>query len=138
MKFSDIKQDTPRLVVMFKRDGEPSGCSPPREMFQWGIVGQIPILYLVGEIIRVQEDVRHPRGTECPESAFVMVWDEATREFSWFIHPDIPILPLVGMLETIKLALTNSLPAQRMAAQQVPVSPILGPDGQAMRKGVIQ
>ena len=125
-KFTDLAQDTPRLVIMFRQDGD-------NEMFQWGIVGKVPVLTFVGVITRVQTelpliepgDVRH----DCPESALVIAWGGG-HKFSWFVHPSIPVDSLVGMMEMVKATLVDTHIARSAAAQQV----ILGPDGQPARR----
>lgn len=125
--FADLKQDTPRLVVMFKLEGD-------RELFQWGIVGNMPIMSLIGHIVRVQAelpliepgDARH----DCPEQAMVLAWDAERRKFDWFVHRDAPVDPLMGMLETIKTGIIGAQSAQREASQQF----VLGPDGRPARR----
>lgn len=125
--FADIKQDTPRLVVMFKvEDG--------REMFQWGIHGNIPVMSLVGCIVRVQSELPllEP-GDErynCPEQAVVIAWDNKDREFAWFVHKDTPLDPMLGMLETVKGMIISANAAQKIASQQI----LLGPDGRPARR----
>jgi hypothetical protein len=139
MNFSDIKQDTPRLVVMFHRP------APDQERFQWGIVGKLPILSLIGYLTRVQNelpllepgDERHA----CPQSALVITWgpDPGAKDvveyqkygFNYFVHHDIPVDSLVGMMETIKAAMVGSQLAQQARDQQVG---IVGPDGHPMRR----
>jgi hypothetical protein len=71
---------------------------------------------------------------ECPEIALVIAWDEAKREFNWFMHRDIPAHSLNGMLEIIKFTMVNTHMARQQAAQQVQ---ILGPDAQPMRKRLV-
>lgn len=120
-KFNDIvKQDTPRLVVMFRRLG------PNQEQFQWGMVGQMPLLTLIGYITRVQAELAFKSPEECSELALVIVWDAEQLRFSYFIHPDIPVDSMVGMLETIKGAMVDSRLAQQAKDQQVG---LYGPDG---------
>lgn len=126
-KFTDIAQDTPRLVIMFRQDGN-------EERFQWGIVGKVPVLTLVGCIARIQTelpliepgDARH----DCPESALVVAWDENSPKFVWFVNPIIPVDSLVGMMEMVKATLVDTHIARQVAAQQL----ILGPDGQPARR----
>ena len=126
-KFSDIKNDTPRLVVMFKRgaNGE--------ERFQWGIVGGgMPVLTLIGYIVRVQSDMVNQlaeQRNECPEVSLVIAWDG--QGFDWWVHRDIPVDQLVGMLETIKTMLVDSRLVQNAAAQR---TQLLGPDGKPMMR----
>ena len=121
---NNVRQDTPRLVVMFGWAGDGS------ESFQWGIVGKIPLLTLLGCIVRVQGELSFRSPDECDQMALVVTWNEQTRKCEWYVHPDIPVDPLVGMLETIKEAILQSLLARRAANQKV----VLGADGQPYRK----
>lgn len=128
IKFADIEQNTPRLVVMFQRSSD-------AELYQWGMVGEMPILSLVGCITRVQAELPllEPydiRQRSCPESALAIVWDAKSREFSWFIHPDIPTDSIIGMLETIKATIIDTSKARQIANQQI----VLGPDGLPARR----
>jgi hypothetical protein len=116
VRFHDVvKQDTPRLVVQFSRP------APGKEGFQWGIVGQFPVLSMVGYLSYVQRAVVEDDGfdRECPESALVIAWDAATNRFDYFVHPDIPEYSLAGMLEVIKAALVDSQLVQHVRNQQV-------------------
>lgn len=124
VKFTNtVKEDTPRLVVMFKREGD-------KEQFQWGMVGTIPLLSLIGAIIHVQNNMDYEGNDECPEPALVIAWHNPTCTFDWFMHPATPIDSMRGMLETIKAAIVGSRAGQQTVAQQV----LLGPDGQPMRR----
>ena len=126
--YSVVKQDTPRLVVMFKRP------TPEQESFQWGMVGSLPLLGLIGYITRIQQEIPCVCSDEdenfCPESALVIVWDKGNQLFDWYYNPDIPTDSLVGMLEVIKSAFVTSQLAQSVRNQQVG---ICGPDGKPMR-----
>ena len=128
MNFAEcMATNPPRLVVLFQRG--PGG----EEQFQWGVVGSIPILSLVGNIAAVQAALIGMEWIpECTHDvpALVLAWDEGSRGMNHFVHDDIPNLPLVGMLETIKIALVGSRMGQHVVAQQVA---ILGPDGRPMR-----
>jgi hypothetical protein len=130
-EFEDfVKQDTPRLAVGFRR--APDGS----EQFEWGIAGDIPPLTLIGCVRRAQDYLLcRERGEgwipECPQPALVLVWDAEERAMRYYVHPDIPVEPLVGMLEVIAAMLTASRLAQRAASQRVA---ILGPDGGPMRR----
>ncbi len=116
-KFAEtVKQDTPRLVVLFTNV---SG----RETYQWGVVGEIPILSLIGAIIRVQTEMFINVGEECPEPALVITHIDHT--FDWYIHSSIPVESMVGMLETVKQAVLAAQIARQASQNQV----ILGPDG---------
>jgi hypothetical protein len=129
-KFEDVvRQDTPRLVVLFKEENG-------KEMYQWGIVGAVPLMRLIGYIGRVQVTLLTSRLDDesldlhpsryCEPSACVVVWRGEMRAFDWFVHPDIPPDSLAGMLETVKAALVGSQLARQVQNQQV----VLGPDGQ--------
>lgn len=130
MNFEETMQSNPpRLVVQFQlgKDGS--------ENFQWGIVGQIPMLSLIGGISAVQSCLTDNRWMpECTgeQPALVITWDAEHREMSCFLHNDIPTLPLSGMLEVIKSMLTASRTAQHMGASRVESS-VLGLDGRPMR-----
>jgi hypothetical protein len=122
----------PRLVVLFQRG--PDGS----EQFQWGVVGHIPVLSMIGQLIRVQADLvsgewipeceSEPPGNHPP--ALVVVWDGADRTLSHYVHSDIPAVPLAGMLETVKAMLVDSRVAAQAGAQK---TLLLGPDGTPMR-----
>lgn len=124
-KFSNtVKEDTSRLVVMFRREED-------NEQFQWGVVGHIPMLSLVGYITRVQSQLVYDGNEACPEQALVISYHPPTRTFDWFLHPDTPIDSMCGMLETIKTAIVMSRPGQQAVSQQVQ---LLGPDGLPIRR----
>lgn len=125
-RFADVvKQDTPRMVVAFQRDGD-------KELYRWGVVGTMPVLSLVGCIGRVQAEIggsRYPSvGRECPESALVVIWDEAEKKFDWFLHPSIPLDSLLGMLEIVKATLV----ATHMAHAESGRAALVGPDGRPL------
>lgn len=131
MRYEDIKQDTPRLVVTFQRP------APDQENFQWGIAGSVPLIVLIGKIVRVQADLPmlEPGAPEyaIPESALVISWDG--KAFHYLVHPSIPVDSMIGMLEMVKMALITSQAAQQARNQQIMPrrQPLLGPDGQPMR-----
>ena len=130
-KFTDsVQQDTPRLVVTFQR-------SDDDELFNWGIVGKMPILTLVGYITRVQSELVYRTPDPCEPSALVIVWNATTKQFNYFIHPDIPTDSVVGMLDLIKFTLVNTHIARQMASQQQQVTPsqskLIGPNGAPLR-----
>lgn len=121
-----IATNPPRIVVSFRRNHDGS------EEFEWGIVGNVPVLTLIGHLVAVQRKLCADEYiSECPESAFVMAWDDEEKELRHFISSDIPEEPLVGMLEVIKGVLVGSRLAQMAAAQQ---TRIMGPDGRPMRR----
>ena len=108
--FAEIMQtNPPRMVVLWRR--APDGT----DQFQWGVVGNIPLLSLIGAIIQIQSDMANQLvefGRECPGQAFVLAWDK--ENFNWWVSRSIPMYPLVG-----------SRQGQRKVAEKV----ILGPDG---------
>ena len=128
MNFAEaIADNPPRLVVLFRQG--PDGS----EQFQWGVVGKAPVLSLIGGILVAQADLlRDEWVPECTneEPAFALLWDAADRTTSHYLHPLIPRVPLVGMLETIKAMLVDSRLAQHVAAQSL----IVGLDGRPMRQ----
>ena len=125
--FSEVMiGNPPRFVVLFQRGHDGS------EEFRWGVLGNIPILTLIGYLVHVQADIVNDEWMpECDEPALVITWHEEDHSLRHFLHPDIPRDPLVGMLETIKGLLVNSRLAQHAAAQQ---TRLLGPDGQPMSR----
>jgi hypothetical protein len=128
-----VKPDTPRLVVTYHRDER------AQERFQWGVVGEIPILALLGAIARAQDGLlNHVPDGECPERALVIAWNALHGECAWFVHPDVPVLPLVGMLGLVRATIEATHMARQAAAQQVPaqgLSRLLGPDGAPLPRG---
>jgi hypothetical protein len=118
-----LNPGVPHLAVIFKRG--PDGG----ESFGWGATGNIPMLSLIGAITQAQHELPENRqydDWQCSEPLFVIIWNQAERSLDWFVHPDIPLDPLIGMLETIKLTLVQSWAAQQQMARQ-PL--VLGPDG---------
>lgn len=102
MDFTDIKNNTPRLVIEYKDNGEPG-----KETFGWGMIGLIPQVPLIGYLVRVQSDLSFRAPKECLQSALVVTWDGT--EFDVFVAPSIPINPLVGMIELIKMTLAEAI-----------------------------
>ena len=114
-----VHADTPRLVIKYD-------VVNGKQQFQWGVVGTIPMLDLIGAMVRVQvEMVSSPYVETCPEPALVIAWDEANRRLDCFVGTDIPNDPLVAMLELVKTMLV----ATHMAQQRAMQTPILGPNG---------
>src|SRR5689334_11448355 len=127
--YSDLmKTNPPRLVVLFRRGDDGS------EQFEWGIVGKFPSLTLLGCIHAAQDQLSRGEWTaECEneQPAFAIALDLHNQEVEFFKHPDIPIYPLVGMLETIKEMLTASKVSKHVASQNFR---LMGPDGTPLRK----
>lgn len=122
-----VKDNAPRLVVLFRRQEDGS------EQFQWGMAGKVPLLTLIGSVINAQTSLAtmdRQAFEDCDQQAFLIVFDPDSTDVIYFCHADMPVLPLVGMLETIKSALVNSRMGQHVASQQ---TQLLGPDGNPMR-----
>lgn len=111
------RHNPPRLVVRFQLD--PAG----NEQFEWGVVGDIPVLSLIGHVSRVQAGLCG--GEWLPEAdgvaALVVTYDTAARSFRTFSARDIPAGPLAGMLEVIKSLLVGSRMAQHAGANRTRV-----------------
>lgn len=112
-----------RLVVAYERVGT-------GETFNWGMAGEMPLMSLLGYITRVQSELAFRKPKECEYPALIITMNRETKEFDWSVHPDIPVDPLVGMLELIKSVILTQHMAKQMGAQ---ASPLLGPDGKPMR-----
>lgn len=128
-----MKANPPRLVVHYER------CPQKGDKFSWGVVGQIPLMSLIGGVARVQGDLSYRAFEHCDELALVLAWDEKKQEFAVFYHRGVPVDPLVGMLECVKQALVmskmDSMFKDRAAEQvQAVASPLLGPDGAPLRR----
>lgn len=126
MNLADIQQNTPRLVVEFTRP------EPDKERFRWGIVGSMPVLTLVGYIVRVQAELAFRKPEECGAMALIVVWDAEALQFSYFVNPAIPVDSLVGMLETIKISLIGSASGSAQPDNQK--VGIFGADGQPLHQ----
>lgn len=129
-RFTDtVKQETPRLVITYHRD------ETGMERFQWGVVGKIPLMSLIGALCRVQAVLPDVAGISddhhCPEPALVITWDDDFRLYDWFVHPSVPVAALVGMMEVVKITVVMSQQGRQAGNQQFS---ILGPDGNPMRR----
>ena len=135
MTFKEIMAtNPPRLVVQFRYNDK------GEQEYQWGIVGTIPVMSLIGAVGRAQHrildaDMGHEEEIDLEDSngihSFVLVWREHVSLYRIYMHRDIPTNSLVGMLETIKCVLVGSRLAQHAASEQLP---ILGPNGQQLKR----
>lgn len=136
-KLEEIIRTNPtisRLVVTYKKGGD------GKDHFQWGICGAIPVAHLIGYIVRIQSDLMFRSPEHCQASALAILYKEieapdgvklaCNHSMTYFVNRDIPVDPLLGMLETVKAALVGSRVGQSAVAQRVQV---LGPDGTTMR-----
>jgi hypothetical protein len=103
-------KDTPRFVITHRRDA----C----DQFKWGVVGDMPVLALIGFIVRVQSDMMFRSSDRCEEQALVISYDTEAAEFSWCVHPDIPVDLLMGILEVAKTTLVNVQLSQMEAGRR--------------------
>lgn len=121
-----IEQNTPRLVVEFRR------AANNEEQFKWGMIGKLPALSVIGYVTRVQAELAFRKPEECEQLALIIVWDEESRVFDYCVHPDIPVDSLVGMLEMVKVKLVDARIATEMIQQQGGVG-LYGADGVRLR-----
>ncbi len=128
MNFADVKQDTPRLVIMYNAGSD-------KIPFSWGVLPGLPLPHLIGYITRVQVAISNGvsglmpcEGHKCEPVTFVIAWDG--ESFDWWAHESIPVDALIGMLETIKTQLVSGTTMQRSVSQG---RQLLGPDGQPFR-----
>lgn len=129
MEFSDIKQDTPRLVIQYSVEGG-------QDQFRWGMEGTIPSLTMIGQVARLCVELVSDNPVSavkyCPQPAVVIAWDEGEEEFGRFVHPGIPVDPLIGMLEVVRQMLTAKLAATGQASR------LLGANGQPLPRSIIE
>lgn len=124
-RFKDIvKSDTPILVVNFKVNDE------GREDYEWGVKGNIPLLPLIGYVVKVlneyaSTDIQRLYLFDkiCKPQALVIAYVD--KEFHWFLHKDTPKYGMLGMLKMIETTLVGTTMARSTANQQR----ILGVDG---------
>ena len=129
MNYAEIMAtNPPRVRVDYARAEDGS------ERFSWGLVGGgIPGMSLIGAISVVQSaliQVEPLAFERCDESALVLVYLKdapAGEQFAWFVHPDIPMEPLIGMLEVAKQTLVSAQMAQMAQAQSRIVAANGGP-----------
>lgn len=117
-KYSEVvKEDTPRLIVKFRihEDG--------KDDYEWGVIGQIPLLQLVGAVLDVQAEMCESvgwqlevKGKTCPDQQLVIVYDKSL--FSWFVHRDYPKYGMLGMLDIIRATLVDTIRATQAQQQQ--------------------
>ena len=118
-----MRKNHARLVVMYRE--APDGS----EQFQWGIVGHIPILSLIGYVSTTQAALGDAKWLPEPDggdSALVIAWDADGHSADILCSQEIPRQPLIGMLEVIKATLVGTRLAQMAVAQQ---RQVVGLDG---------
>lgn len=130
MKYAEVMATNPPRVRVDYASAEDGS-----ERFTWGIVGGMPGMSLIGAIAGVQSaliQVEPLAFERCDDSSLVLVFLKdapAGEQFVWFVHPGIPMEPLIGMLEVVKQSLVGAQMAQMAASQ----SRILAADGGPIR-----
>lgn len=131
MTFAEfMATNPPRLVVQFRRDANGG------ESFDWGVVGNMPGMSIIGAVVRAQADLAEGKwipGCESDPPALVIAWHGAEKRFEHWVHRDIPVEPLVGMIEVVKTILVSCRIQEMAAAAHTGAGGILGPDGRPMR-----
>lgn len=116
-----VKTNAPRFVVEYHP------TEGGQERFKWGLSGDIPLLSLLGAITTLQRRLGEEEFGEsnyCAENVVALVWDGEKRIIP-YLNPDIPTIPLIGILEVAKLQLIGSAAPGPMP----PKSNIIGPNG---------
>lgn len=93
----------PRVVVQWEK-----GATPDKDKYSTTLQGGMPVSQLVGFLTRVQSELMFRRPDECDELALVVFFDPATMKMSWFVHPSVPVDPLIGTLEVLKATLVGN------------------------------
>src|SRR4051812_1016324 len=112
-KFTNvIKEDTPRLVVNFKVD------DIGKEQYEWGIHGNIPLLSVIGAIVKVEVELASLEIMRlgildkfCNDRMLLIAFVDNT--FHWFLHKDTPKYGMLGMLEMIRATLIDTTRARQ-------------------------
>lgn len=123
MNFEDtMATNPPRLVIKWR-------TTPQGEQFEWGIIGNMPAISLLGAARKAQHALCGGEWIpECPEQALVVAYDAGANAFQHYCGPEAPADALVGMLDVVALSLASGRVAQREAGPM-----ILGPDGRPVR-----
>jgi len=129
-----IATNPPRLVVEFERG------SGGEEQFRWGVVGNLPVLTLVGYLVHVRVVLATNRADDgtldlhpsryCEPSALVVVLDARSKSMRFFINGCIPPDSMVGMLEVVSALLVDS----RLAQQSMQQTRIVDAGGNPIRR----
>lgn len=125
---SIVKPTTPRLV--FDYECEEGG----KESLKWGMHGLVPTQLLIAAMIRAQvklsEGNMHTNWFErCPETKLVIAWPSMDptvnlpvpvkhHKLLWFLHPSVPMEPLLTMLEVAKSTILASMLMRQQQEQQ--------------------
>lgn len=126
MNFREAMETNPaRLVVQWRQ------AQGGRDEYQWGIVGDLPVLSVIAKLVEVQAKlVGGEWVSECDDDLPALVLVLSSDGLETYLDRRIPSDSLCGMLEIIKAMLVNSRLAMMQAANKVQ---LYGPDGSPMR-----
>lgn len=119
--FSEILQTCPTWLAV-ECQVMPDG----KERFGWKLVGSVPILTLLGVILKVQGELLAGNLIDPIDEPLLVIVQDKGSDFCWWVNGDIPTYALAGFLETVKDAIKS--PQSMAKAHQHGVG-VLGPDG---------
>lgn len=127
------RRNLPHVFVKYER-----ADSKIKDRYSYGIVGQMPVVDLIGYIIRVQAELAFRDPEPCDDCACVIVFDPGTHTMQWFVDKSIPVDALVGTLELIKFMLiSNQMELMAKTIKEQMHTGLVNPDGKPiLRKGV--
>lgn len=118
---------TPRVVILYRRNEYGTN------EFDVQFLGERPmnIVSLIGALSRIAAKLAcdQPRN-EIPSDgsvALIIRWVEERKETEWFLHKDVPVEPLIGIIEIVKQDMVAANAIMRQQSQQR--GGIVGPDG---------
>jgi hypothetical protein len=130
MDFAEVMKTNPPRLVILHQFGENK-----EDQFQWGIVGTIPILTLIGALTSAEVMIATEKTMqECFKQAFVIAFDRDNNPV-YFVHPSIPKHSLLGMVSLIKATVIGGRIAQQAANQR---TTIVGVDGKPMSLSAVK
>lgn len=84
------------------------GAKPELDSYSYGVVGNIPVMQLIGYIVRVQAELAFRSPEACDGGLCIINYDPTIGLLTWAVDSCIPVDQLVGMLELIKSTLVDS------------------------------
>ena len=130
-----VTKDTPRIVVNYRLNNG-------NDEFSWGVTNGVPVAAGIGALGRVQVELAtyyhssyYATIKNCPDHCLVLVWDVATKECEFYLHPDLPVDGLIGTLEIIKVTMVTMQMSKvdREAGGSRDEFNVLGLDGKLFR-----
>lgn len=119
--FAEIIQKCPTWLAI-----EYQVMSDGKERFSWKLVGSMPILTLLGVILKVQRELLIGNFIDPINEPLLVIAQDEGGDFDWWVNGDIPTYALAGFLETVKDTIKSP---QSMAKTQQQGISVLGPDG---------